>query len=297
MTPLHQMMDLSDTFSQQIDKFHEHLVIIIEIVMWLMYYLSMIYISLDKMFIIRFHLKYPIYCSLARAKILLATTWTFVVCLFVSVLILHIAEVSDYYPYIWYVYFVLDVVFIGVAVSTFAFIFNKYNNTRIPPSVYPTSSMSKKLLHTSFSSRFKSFRRSSFFIVVLRILSFLVFKVSSNLLFFFVSVPNNGDNLTVSMIVFLMWAISDLLDGLMNILQNKSLFKECKKNLNQFSRILRVSFNATANHTSMNSQESSASSSPSTTEIVVQRKSPEIETLVRWNQQRSVTLPDTPNCR
>ena len=256
MTPLDNMMDMSNKLSKYIDTFHEHLVIVIEIVLWLMYYLNMIYISLDKMFVIHFHLKYPIYCCLNRAKILLVTTWSVVVILFVVVVILYVTDVTDYYPYIWYVYFVLDVVYIVVAVSTFVFIYQKYNESLLPPcrpyKRRPSSSVADKLLNVRSSSRLKSFRRSSFFIVVLRICCFLVFKVTSNLVFFFICVPNRGDNMIVMMIVFVMWALSDLLDALMNILQNKSLLRECKKNLHHFNQSLRASFNIKAKNVKMN---------------------------------------------
>ena len=61
MTPLDQMMDLSPNFVQHMDTLHKYLVVVIEIVMWLMYYLNIIYISLDKVFLIQFHLKYSIF--------------------------------------------------------------------------------------------------------------------------------------------------------------------------------------------------------------------------------------------
>ena len=44
------------------------------------------------------------------------------------------------------------------------------------------------------------------------------------------------------MIVYVMWAMADLLDALMNLVQNKSLLKEWRKNVDQMNHLLRVPY-------------------------------------------------------
>ena len=132
------------------------------------YYLTMIYLTLDKLFHIALNMKYPLYWNGDRTKMLLITTWVITISSAITVSVVHhftgfeVLEVLD-----WYVYPTFNVIFLICAVIAYGFIFHKYKESRMPPVPYITGQRRE--------STYQIFRKSRFFIPVLLITTFIFF--------------------------------------------------------------------------------------------------------------------------
>ena len=215
MTPIHKMVDVSDISFHDIDVFQEYLVIVIETTIWFMYYVSMTLITVDRLLAICLNLKYPVYCSVRKAKRALLSSWVFSVTLFVVVVVLYSLDITDYYPYIWYVYITFDFAFVILAMVCYIFIFRQFSKTREQPSMRAQRR----------ESLFRLFRRSRFYLSVCLITSFLCLKVTADLLLFFLNVVCQIGSADSDMITFVMWALSDSVDAWIYIYMETSVRK------------------------------------------------------------------------
>lgn len=213
MIPIHRMVEVSEITFTYIDRFQEVLVILIETIIWLMYYLSMIFITIDRLLAICLNLKYPVYCNVQKAKKLLFISCLISAVFFLVILLLRVLRISDYYPYIWYLYVAFDFMFVIIAMVTYTFIFQKYRKTRELPT---------HNTHRS-ESLFQVFKNSRFYLSVLLIASFLLLKVTADLVLFFVGVVHSKDTVLITTIVFIMWALSDSVDAWLYIFAQRTV--------------------------------------------------------------------------
>ena len=226
MSPWSDMISLSDSVLQHVDMFQEYFVIIIEILIWLMYHVNMLYMTIDRMLAIWLNLKYSLYCTLSRAKYLIICTWITSVLFLLIIMFMYAFKVTDYYPYIWYMYLSFDIAFVTVATITYTFIFQKYRHTRREPPQYTHTSA-----NVQQPSLFQVFRKSRFYIAVLLISNFLIFKVIADFLFFFIGVVAKNDTPVTNITTFTMWALSDLLDAWIYIFVHKPIREVLKRKL------------------------------------------------------------------
>ena len=194
------------------------------------YYLDMIYLTLDRLFVILLNIKYPLYWNEAKAKWLLRLTWIIGVSLSIVIsLLTHFTE------YIWqnfffkYFYPILEFGFIILAVLTYSFIFLKYKETRdIPSTIGPRGKHQ--------SSLFQVFRKSRFYITVLLTSTFLTFMVTPDLIYLFVGVVNGNKTEQLLTICWISYAVSNLSDAWIYIFMQKSVKKLLLKKLKLLRR-------------------------------------------------------------
>ena len=139
----------------------------------ILYYLIMIYLTVDRLFCILLNFKYPVFWNITRTKHLLCGTWTLIFLLLLSVSIGQwITGFLDgnHLP-LFYLYICLDVLFLIVAVLTYCVMFYKYATSVRRNSQYSVHCFNQ----TSSLNLFKTFRQSKFSISVILIFSFLVF--------------------------------------------------------------------------------------------------------------------------
>ena len=216
MFPIINLTELPPSAHHHVDKMQEYVVIFIEVLVWMIYYVTMDIITLDRLFTVWLNLKYPVYWSLRKGKCLVISLWVTFAILAVIVLIANIKKLFDYYPYIWYIYIVLDMFFVISAVFAYGFIFKKFKESRIPP--VQNSNINQPSL-------FQIFRKSRFYISVLIIGSFLCFRVTGDILFFFKHIIYPSESPTLDIIVFILWAVSDMCDAWIYIFAQKSVQK------------------------------------------------------------------------
>ena len=225
MSPFFCKMDLLKNAVYAIDKFQETFVIITVVSVNLVYYMSMIFITFDRLLEILLNIKYPLYWNVCKSKYLILSTWLTSAVVCIICLVSYTIDGFDYYPYVWYVYLSADFIFVFTALITYIFIFRKYRQTRVHPS--RNISNQRGIFHV--------FRKSRFYISVLLITSFLCFKVTADFLFFFARVivhEEEGDVGHLGMLVFHLWAMNDFVDAWIYIFLQKSvrvtLWRKCQ---------------------------------------------------------------------
>ena len=139
------------------------------------YYLTMIYLTLDKMFDILLSIRYPSYWNEKYTRYLLKGTWvvSIITAITVSIIDYH-NEVNSLRILDMYIYPALNIVFLITAFATYIFIFHKYKQTRSPPTY--------RLPCTTQPSAFEVFRKSRFHIPVLLISTTLIFQSAPGLI-------------------------------------------------------------------------------------------------------------------
>ena len=101
----------------------------------LVYYLSMYFITIDKLLEVLLNIRLPVYWNIEKAKKLILATWL-IGFLFGISSILSVAFASfDYERTLFHFFFpILDVSFILLSIPTYFFLFLRYRATQQPPS-------------------------------------------------------------------------------------------------------------------------------------------------------------------
>ena len=100
----------------------------------IIFHLSMVLITVDRLLVILLNIKYPVYWSEDKAKKLLLALWTLS-----GVITIVVALCQKYADFEWENYFftyffpIIEFFFIGLALATYLFIFKKFRIARIVP--------------------------------------------------------------------------------------------------------------------------------------------------------------------
>ena len=182
------------------------------------YYMSMVYITVDKALDILLNIKYPLYWNEHRAKYLVYLTWLVGVLTSVFVFVLHyvgnitVENIADHM--FLYVYPLFDFTFVVLAVLCYSFLFHKYKQSRFSPCC-PQNNV--KIFNCKFRAVtgrvLKIFRTSNFYISVLLILTFLIFMVIPNLVYLVYGVLGGNKSKTLDDTLLILFNISYLLDA------------------------------------------------------------------------------------
>lgn len=176
------------------------------------YYMSMIYLTIDKALDILLNIKYPLYWNEKKAKHLVYATWVFGVILCLSVFFLYtflelsFESVAD--VFFLYFYPTFDFSFILLAVVCYSFLFHKYKEARMAPAKIRCGNDVEKC-----GSLFAIFRTSRFYISVLLICTFLLFMVLPNMVYLFYGVIGRQKSTTLDDILLIFFNGSYLLDA------------------------------------------------------------------------------------
>lgn len=134
----------------------------------IVYYLNMLYITLDKLLDIALSLRYPAFWNEYKTIWLLRLLWFLSMCLCIFICFLHRFNHFNWEDaFFKYCYPILGLTFVVSASITYGFIFYKFKSTR-----------------TSWdnqNSTIKIFRNSCFYIPVLLILTFFLFMIIPDL--------------------------------------------------------------------------------------------------------------------
>lgn len=150
-----------------------HLAILSETMMTLMYYATMFHITIERIIAVRSRMKYQYQNTIKRCKITLAITWIIGVIIGLIFCLLH--AVYDYYyaPYNFYIYIVINVSFIIVAVYTYLMLFVEHKN----------SVFLRQQNHKRKSSIIEVYQESRFHIPIMLMSSFLILVVVPDIVY------------------------------------------------------------------------------------------------------------------
>lgn len=194
---------------------------------YLIYFLNMFYLTIDKLFEILLNIRYPVYWNERKTKVLLVLTWLSGLLLSIAVTIVTQIKFFDYWVVLEYIYPAVDFSFLFVAFTTYGFLFQKFRRTRISPTD------GKKRL-----SIWKAFRQSTFYVTILLVSSFIFFVVIPDLIFLFYPMVNRGFPESLNSVCILMYSVSFLIDAWIFMMMQRQVKRflwkfVCSKRYNQ----------------------------------------------------------------
>lgn len=200
------------------------------------YYISMTYITINKLLDIALNIRYALYVHEERAKRLVQITW-FICPIMAATCSLAHACVGYRFENVFYTYIypTFDFGFVLVALVTYSFIFHRFKKTRLkpPPSstrkVGGTTTATRKVgadetpppTNIRLATRFvrqsiitiNVFQNSRFYVSVFLILSFLTFLVIPDIVYLVYGIILNHDSSTLKSAIQIFYEISFLVDG------------------------------------------------------------------------------------
>ena len=189
---------------------------------YILYYMSMYYLTLDRLLAVRLNLRYSLCCTTRKAKYILVATWLFGITIGLSsVLISNGQESISYESYKISVYLSCGIGYIIIAVVTYIMLFKKYKNS-LTMQTRNTRTGSSDVPPTIF----KVFFQSKFYISILLVTSFLVFMVIPELVYLFYGLRVGFDFPEDSILIFIidiLFAFSDLIDAYIFIFLKKNV--------------------------------------------------------------------------
>ena len=188
-------------------KAHAYLSFVICTVFLLVYYLSMVFIAIDKLLEIWLNIKYPLYWNAKKAKYLITGTWILGCFFCFSIIIAYNFGGFKYQiPFVKYVYPTFDLLCIFIVVTCFSYIFHIYKKAQ-------TNSPYRVRASTHRTSVFYIFLKSRFYTVFLLIFTFLIFVIIPDLIYLFNIIRNNGILKSPTGTLLILYHISFLSDA------------------------------------------------------------------------------------
>ena len=217
ITLLHSSVD------ETIQLISKIFVVFVHTTILFVYYMTMYFLTLDRLLAACLNLKYAIHCTIARVKFLLMVTWLLGITLGIccSTLSYHNIIPFHYLPYAMYVYVTISAGFTILAVVTYGVLFCEYKNSiQIHTGNFIEGSGNTP------RNIFTVFLRSNFYISIILIASFIVFRVIPdfmNLIYgFSYDIVHPGNGMFAFLVGFL-YGSSDLIDALIYIFMKKNV--------------------------------------------------------------------------
>ena len=139
-----EFFQLTPHTSKLVNQVQDYVMIIMFAGISVVYYLDMIYLTLDKCAEIWWNIKYPLYWDKRRTKQLLTGTWLMASCLVLVVALLHTYTAYDWKVHMFtYCFPALNFLFLVIASFSYGFIFYKYKQTHDSPLMKVTTHKSK----------------------------------------------------------------------------------------------------------------------------------------------------------
>lgn len=197
----------------------------------LVYYLTMIYISINKMLEVLMNLKYEVYCNKNNAKNLLFSTWllAMIVCTFAIISEIFL-DFRHHTPMTCF-YTTLDIVFILIAITSHSYIFYQYRQSQNGPN------FRKTLFRKKYTqSLWRTFKGSRFYLSFFLITAFVVLTIIPKLIAFFVfpHLDNNRLKLVIGIMVGISYHISFMVNGFIYVFMHKSVKKILLKKFRKY---------------------------------------------------------------
>lgn len=192
----------------------------------LMYYMSMYYLTLDRLIAIRLNIKYQSCCTVRRTKWLLAFTWLISLMICAALITIYILEGKIWYklPYTNYINLGFSSIYVIIAVTTYITLFIHLINS----SQFQTQNNSNASI-----SIVQVFRRSNFHIPILLITTFLLMVIVPDLVYLTaLQDANFTENISLVYALEILSVSSDTVDALIYIFLiekvRRLLFKKLK---------------------------------------------------------------------
>lgn len=150
---------------------------------WVVLYLTMVYITADRLLTVRYGLKYKMYWRKKKANYLIITTW--VACLTTSLIISITGFFIDFhYQDIFYKYIfpTIDFGYIILTVSTYSYIFHRHQKSYKMKNKFSRRRSRRRVRKITTS---EAFRDSRFCTTILLVLTFIVFIIIPDLVYLF----------------------------------------------------------------------------------------------------------------
>ena len=174
------------------------------------FFLSMIYLTLDKLFDILLNIKYPLYWNEKGTINLLKVTWTISITSAITVSIIYHSTRHDFIEILnVYVYPIFYFIFITIALLTYGFIFHRYKQTRTPPT--------QNISNIAHPNAFQLIVKSRFYIPVLLIGAFIVFMAIPEIIHLSFIYTKGKPGVRLRTILKIFWALSYLSDAIIYI--------------------------------------------------------------------------------
>lgn len=207
-----------------LDVIDEYLKIVSFTGLSFVYYLGMMYLTLDRLFKISLSFTYPQYWSEARTKYLVLATWLLGLVIIIGISCAwYFARFDWEHVFFMYFYPVVEFTFIIIAVLTYALIFRKYCRSTRKLSNISTCGFPLEGAGgaggggASNKIKFAAFRSSFFFIPSILILTYLIFMVIPDLTYLFVAIINGRHSDLLALLCWICYALSNILDAVIYI--------------------------------------------------------------------------------
>ena len=198
---------------------------------WLVYFVLMCSITLDRLLQILLHLKYPKFWNETKAKKLIKIGWiaggmfTVFTCFYQKFFNNDIREI--YFTY-WYPSF--HIFFVILTITTYIVIFKHFKRSRVAPcqSVIQRGSVN----HLHQISTFRTFLKSRFYVSVLLIGTYVIFVVVPDSIYLFYGyLGNNKNNQILDTLCYLSYILGTSSDAYIYIFVQTSVRKLLWKKL------------------------------------------------------------------
>lgn len=254
MNPLHEIFPMSTNSTNTFKKCQYYFKTIRGYGVVSVYFLTMHYLTIDKLLDVLLSIKYTIYWNENQTCILLKGTWTLCLTMAVALSIVYNFTGFDFHIILdIYVYPMFGLLFIITASIAYGFIFYKFNETRIPPPIESSRGTRGRILRPSVVA---VFQKSLFFIPVLLVSTFIIFMVIPEWIHLFEVVLNKNDDLTINTILRFLWTLSYFCDAIIYIWLKPSVKRLLKKKIS-FKRRKNVLARAPINFSTVRLIESS----------------------------------------
>ena len=224
-----KFVSLKGYMLHEIEMFRHYILIVSFTGVSFVFYIDMIYLTLDRLMVIMLNLKYTKYWNEKKAKYLLLVTWIIAFTIAVTVAITYSLFNFEWMPFFFkYFYPTIEFVFILLALSVYSFIFFKYQKSQKSVS-FPLREPSERTMQVGtlrkiFNSKkysiknnkvsnFTKFKKSVFYIPILLITTFLMFITIPDLTYLFVAIINNNPSQILSTACWISYGVSNLLDA------------------------------------------------------------------------------------
>lgn len=197
------------------------------------YFLTMIFLTLDRLLDIALNIKYHLYVNRDKVRRLLVGSWVVNALVLLSVFLIHIFTAFDVNILLsTYIYPTFDICFIFIAFITYGFIFHKYKKTRVPPVTLERTKGRQNFIAV--------FKASRFYIPVLLITTFLTFMVIGDMIYLVAVVINGNNSFTLIILCHILFALSYLSDAIIYILIKPSVKKMLWRKFKLHTRLSRM---------------------------------------------------------
>ena len=184
LNPVWRMVSMNPSV---VEKCQDYILLIRGYGFVIVYYVTMIYIALDRLLDIMLNIKYHLYCDEIKAKYMMGITWVITAVVTTVASLLHAFLGLEMHAILFlYIHPTLDIIFVVIACVTYSLIFREYKKIRLPPGT------NKSMRQPSI---LQVFRRSRFYVSTLLIATFVLFMVIPEMVHVYIfSIMDNRGN-------------------------------------------------------------------------------------------------------